>query len=76
MWKGGGPYDFGIGGEPPQFDGQWLGINYEMMHFCINRHEAETGPRSEKRLPQALLSFFLVVYRAWGQRALSDAKPE
>ena len=39
MWKGGGPYDSGIGSEPPQFDGQWLGINYEMLHFCINRHD-------------------------------------
>jgi hypothetical protein len=39
MWKGGGPYETGIGGQPPQFDGQWLGINYEMLHFCFNRHD-------------------------------------
>ena len=39
MWKGGGPYDTGLGGQPPQFDGQWLGISYEMLHFCINRHD-------------------------------------
>jgi hypothetical protein len=39
MWKGGGPYESGIGAQPPQFDGQWLGINYEMLHFCINRHD-------------------------------------
>jgi prepilin-type N-terminal cleavage/methylation domain-containing protein/prepilin-type processing-associated H-X9-DG protein len=39
MWRGGGPSEIGTGGDPPQFDGQWLGFNREMMHFCINRHQ-------------------------------------
>jgi hypothetical protein len=39
MWRGGGPYENGTRGDPPQSDGQWLGFNREMMHFCINRHE-------------------------------------
>jgi prepilin-type N-terminal cleavage/methylation domain-containing protein len=48
MWRGGGPYEVGtrgdpyeVGtrGDPPQIDGQWLGYDREMMHFCINRHE-------------------------------------
>jgi prepilin-type N-terminal cleavage/methylation domain-containing protein len=39
MWRGGGPYENGTRGDPPQFDGQWLGYNREMMHFCIDRHE-------------------------------------
>jgi prepilin-type N-terminal cleavage/methylation domain-containing protein len=39
MWRGGGPYENGTRGDPPQFDGQWLGYDREMMHFCINRHE-------------------------------------
>ena len=43
MWRGGGPYENGTGGDPPQFDGQWLGYNREMMHFCINRHEGNTN---------------------------------
>jgi len=43
MWRGGGPfYDGGSPGSarivPPEFDGQWLGYNREMMHFAINRH--------------------------------------
>lgn len=38
MWRGGGPYEKGTRGDPPQFDGQWLGYNREMMHFVINRH--------------------------------------
>jgi len=39
MWRGGGPYEKGTGGDPPQFDGQWIDYNREMMHFCINRHQ-------------------------------------
>ena len=38
MWRGGGPYENGTRGDPPQYDGQWLGFNREMMHFVINRH--------------------------------------
>ena len=38
MWRGGGPYENGTKGDPPQFDGQWLGYGREMMHFVINRH--------------------------------------
>jgi len=38
MWRGGGPYEHGTRGDPPAFDGQWLGYDREMMHFCINRH--------------------------------------
>lgn len=43
MWRGGGPYTYGIRGDPPQFDGQWLGADREMMHFCINRHDGCTN---------------------------------
>jgi prepilin-type N-terminal cleavage/methylation domain-containing protein len=38
MWRGGGPYENGTRGDPPQVDGQWLGAGREMMHFVINRH--------------------------------------
>jgi len=38
MWRGGGPYVSGTRGDPPQFNGQWLGYDREMMHFCIDRH--------------------------------------
>jgi len=38
MWRGGGPYEHGTRGDPPNFDGQWLGYDREMMHFCIGRH--------------------------------------
>ena len=38
MWRGGGPSENGTRGDPPAFDGQWLGYNREMMHFVINRH--------------------------------------
>ena len=45
MWRGGGPfYQNGDAQSnkiiPPQFDGQWLGAGNEMMHFCIDRHDA------------------------------------
>jgi len=43
MWRGGGPYEHGGRGDPPQFDGQWLGAAREMMHFCINRHKGSTN---------------------------------
>ena len=38
MFRGGGPMEKGVKGDPPQFDGQWLDANWEMMHFCIDRH--------------------------------------
>jgi prepilin-type N-terminal cleavage/methylation domain-containing protein len=38
MWRGGGPYIQGERGDPPQFNGQWLGASHEMKHFCIDRH--------------------------------------
>jgi len=38
MWRGGGPYEYGTRGDPPQTDSQWLGYDREMMHFCIDRH--------------------------------------
>jgi len=53
MWRGGGPcYRLSDTGSlapnfaritPAQFDGQWLGYGYEMMHFAINRHETGTN---------------------------------
>jgi prepilin-type N-terminal cleavage/methylation domain-containing protein len=39
MWRGGGPYDYGTRGDPPQTESQWLGYDREMMHFCIDRHD-------------------------------------
>lgn len=38
MWRGGGPFTAGQQGDPPQFNGQWLGAGHEMKHFCIDRH--------------------------------------
>ncbi|MHC4204625.1 MAG: type II secretion system protein [Planctomycetota bacterium] len=45
MWRGGGPFYQGGSAtsnkiKPPDFDGQWSGAGYEMMHFAINRHDA------------------------------------
>ncbi|MHC4702455.1 MAG: hypothetical protein ACYTFQ_17970 [Planctomycetota bacterium] len=42
MFRGGGPYDSGIQSYPPVYNGQWLGYNMEMMHFCIDRHDGAT----------------------------------
>ncbi len=39
MWRGGGPCTEGKGGDPPQYNGQWIDPDREMMHFCIDRHE-------------------------------------
>jgi prepilin-type N-terminal cleavage/methylation domain-containing protein len=39
MWRGGGPYDRGNKGDPPLYNGQWLGAGHEMKHFVIDRHE-------------------------------------
>jgi len=38
MWRGGCPFETGLKGDPPEFDGQWLGYEREMRHFCMNRH--------------------------------------
>ena len=45
MWRGGGPFYQGGSAtsnkiKPPDFDGQWSGAGYEMMHFAIDRHDA------------------------------------
>jgi prepilin-type N-terminal cleavage/methylation domain-containing protein/prepilin-type processing-associated H-X9-DG protein len=49
MWRGGGPCYHTSETEtlnpgfnriaPPQYDGQWISYDNEMMHFAINRHE-------------------------------------
>jgi prepilin-type N-terminal cleavage/methylation domain-containing protein len=38
MWRGGGPYVSGPKGDPPQYNGEWVGVDAEMRHFCIDRH--------------------------------------
>ncbi|MBN2588921.1 MAG: prepilin-type N-terminal cleavage/methylation domain-containing protein [Sedimentisphaerales bacterium] len=40
MWRGGGPSsDKGsISCDPPSENGQWVDVNHEMKHFCIDRH--------------------------------------
>jgi prepilin-type N-terminal cleavage/methylation domain-containing protein len=38
MWRGGGPFASGARGEPPKFNGEWVGADAEMRHFCIDRH--------------------------------------
>ena len=38
MWRGGGPLASGPRGDPPQFNGEWIGADAEMRHFCIDRH--------------------------------------
>jgi prepilin-type N-terminal cleavage/methylation domain-containing protein/prepilin-type processing-associated H-X9-DG protein len=53
MWRGGGPcYRTSDNGalnpnfnriRPPDFDGQWLGYAYEMMHFVMKRHQTGTN---------------------------------
>ena len=35
MWRGGGPWH---SDEPPAYNGQWKGADYEIGHFCIDRH--------------------------------------
>jgi prepilin-type N-terminal cleavage/methylation domain-containing protein len=39
MWRGGGPWH---SEEPPEYNGQWNGVDYEIGHFCIDRHGAGT----------------------------------
>lgn len=43
MWRGGGPSEVGANGDPPAFNGQWLGAGREMMHFVIDRHNGFTN---------------------------------
>ena len=53
MWRGGGPcYSTSEGAVPsrgftriipPQFEGQWIDVDHEMMHFVINRHQTGTN---------------------------------
>ena len=41
MWRGGGPSESGIAGDPPRENGEWdpqYSVNAEMKHFCIDRH--------------------------------------
>lgn len=38
MWRGGGPYEKGLRGDPPDFNGQWIDADREIRHFCIDRH--------------------------------------
>jgi len=43
MWRGGGPFyqnndPHSNRIRPADFNGQWLGAAYEMMHFAIDRH--------------------------------------
>jgi len=45
MWRGGGPFyeNNNAGSEriiPPEYNGQWIRARNEMMHFCIDRHNA------------------------------------
>lgn len=39
MWRGGGPMEKGVKGDPPAFTDQWAGAGHEMKHFCIDRHD-------------------------------------
>jgi prepilin-type N-terminal cleavage/methylation domain-containing protein/prepilin-type processing-associated H-X9-DG protein len=39
MWRGGGPHtDTAIAHQRPAFNGEFLGADYEMMHFTMWRH--------------------------------------
>jgi prepilin-type N-terminal cleavage/methylation domain-containing protein/prepilin-type processing-associated H-X9-DG protein len=39
MWRGGGPHtDDPIAYQPPSYNGEYLGTDYEMMHFAMWRH--------------------------------------
>jgi prepilin-type processing-associated H-X9-DG protein len=38
MWPGGCPEPEGTAGQPPDENGQWSGVDAEMNHFCIDRH--------------------------------------
>ena len=39
MWRGGGPnYEDTRATSPPDYNGQWRGYDYEISHFCIDRH--------------------------------------
>ena len=40
MWRGGGPdYDARYAIRTPNYNGQWLSYDKEMMHFALDRHE-------------------------------------
>ena len=41
MWRGGGPSEEGTAGDPPTENGQWIGVDHEMKHFCIDRHSGK-----------------------------------
>lgn len=39
MWRGGGPgYHASAAYQPPQFNGEWIDSDHEMMHFAMWRH--------------------------------------
>jgi prepilin-type processing-associated H-X9-DG protein len=48
MWRGGGPWYGDVNGRstdpsfpgirPPEYDGQWIRYDNEMMHFALDRH--------------------------------------
>ena len=40
MWRGGGPWHWL---EPPESNGEWDGAEYEIGHFCIDRHGHGAG---------------------------------
>jgi len=45
MWRGGGPFYQNNNPHserimPPEYNGQWILARNEMMHFCIDRHNA------------------------------------
>ncbi|MBN1358975.1 MAG: type II secretion system protein [Sedimentisphaerales bacterium] len=38
LWRGGGPAEAGMHGDPAAYKDEWNGYDYEMQHFCIDRH--------------------------------------
>jgi len=45
MWKGGGPFyqndnPYSERIKPPKYNGHWVTVDNEMMHFCIDRHNS------------------------------------
>lgn len=40
MWTGSYPEPDGVAGQPPSINGQWDGIDSEMKHFSIDRHDS------------------------------------
>ena len=39
MWRGGGPWHHE---QPPEYNGYWEDYDYEIGHFCIDRHGGGT----------------------------------